>query len=71
MSQLETNEGVNDNEDNKMIKWLTENRLLKIKEKFINNDISLDDLKALDLKIDLKLINIPFILSLISVQHNT
>ena len=55
MAQVETNERVND-EDNELIKWLKNNRLLKVKQKFIDYEVELEDLKVIDLKHDLKLI---------------
>ena len=46
MAQNDTNEG---DEDNKLIEWLTSNRLLKVKEKFIDYQVSMNDLKTMDL----------------------
>ena len=56
MAQVETNEGWN-GEDNELLQWLKEHKLQKAKEKFIEYEISMDDLKSIDLKHDLTLTN--------------
>ena len=54
-SYVETNEGaVNDGEDNELMSWLKTNKLLNVKQKFIDQDITIDDLKSLDIKNDLE-----------------
>ena len=53
MAQIDTNEG--DGEQNELIQWLTDNRLLKAKEKFLEYQVSMEDLKSIDLKHDLTL----------------
>ena len=55
MAQVELNEG--NGEDNELMEWLEENKLLKAKQQFIEYEITMDDLKSLDLKHDLTLTN--------------
>eukprot|EP01084_Bolivina_argentea_P159335 277500_1 len=54
MSQAQpyTNEGAT-GENDELLQWLKDNRLLKSRKEFIENDVTLDDLKAIDLKLDL------------------
>ena len=50
MAQIDANEG--NGEENELMEWL------KSKEKFLDYQVSMDDLRTLDLKKDLELINI-------------
>eukprot|EP01084_Bolivina_argentea_P167729 291039_1 len=49
--QVDTNEGVGENDE--LMKWLADNKLLKAKQQFIEYDVSMDDLKCIDIKNDL------------------
>ena len=53
---VETNEGVGENDE--LLNWLKVNKLLSAKEKFLENDLSLDELRELQFNADeLELIN--------------
>ena len=47
MAQIDTNEG--DGEDNQLLEWLRTNKLLKAKEKIIEYEVTLDELKEYNL----------------------
>ena len=54
MAQIVTNEGLNDGEDNKLAEWLKKNKLERVKEKFDEYQISIDELKSVDINCDLE-----------------
>eukprot|EP01084_Bolivina_argentea_P022863 42521_1 len=49
--EVDTNEGAGENDV--LMQWLTDNKLLKAKQQFIEYDVSMDDLKSIDIKNDL------------------
>ncbi len=51
--QVDTNEGSGEHDE--LMRWLSDNKLLKAKQQFLEYDVSMDDLKSIDLQNDLKL----------------
>eukprot|EP01084_Bolivina_argentea_P210609 358410_1 len=49
--QVDTNEGAGENDE--LMDFLSKNRLLKAKQQFIDYEVTMDDLKAVDVKHEL------------------
>ena len=54
MAQIDTNEGLNDGVDYDLTQWLKKNKLERVKEKFVEYEISMDELKSVDINCDLE-----------------